>query len=94
MKKSIISGAATLLFVSGLALAQVPHTGVVNINTADQVTLATTPGIGKHRATAIVDYRQSHGAFKEVHDLTKVKGISEKVLQNILKRNPGEITVS
>ena len=94
MKKTLVSGLSVLVLSSGLALAAAPHPGVVNINTADQATLAATPGIGKHKAQAIIEYRKDHGAFKNVHDLTQVKGFSEKTLQNILKRNNGQIVVS
>lgn len=95
MKKTVISTLSLLLFTGGLAIAgtETLHK-IVNINTADQATLAATPGIGKTKAKAIVEYRQAHGAFKEVHDLTHVKGITEKTLQTILKRNPGEIAVA
>lgn len=91
MKKNLVAGLSALLLISGVALGQ-GH--IVNINTADQAALASTPGIGKHRAQAIVEYRKDHGAFKDVHDLTQVKGISEKALQNILNRNPGQIALS
>jgi len=94
MKKAFVSSVSVLLLAAGLAVAGTPPQGAININKADEATLAATPGIGKHKAKEIVDYRQSHGAFKEVHDLTLVKGVSEKALQNILKRNPGKITVS
>jgi competence protein ComEA len=92
MKKHLLLGLSVGLLVSGLAFAN-PERPPVNINTADQATLSAVHGIGKHKAKAIVEYRQQHGAFKEVHDLTLIKGFTEKNLQNILKRNPGELTV-
>jgi competence protein ComEA len=91
MEKNLLTGITVLLFVSGLALAEGNPPAVININTADQATLAALPGVGKHRAKAIVDYRQSHGAFKSVHDLTQVKGLNEKNLQKILKHNPDQL---
>lgn len=95
MKKNTASALSILIFASGLALGAPPaHGSPVNINTADQATLSAVPGIGKHRAEAIVEYRKNHGAFKEVHDLAQVKGLNEKNLKNILKRNPGQITIS
>ena len=50
--------------------------GPVNINTADAPTLARElKGIGIKRAEAIVEYRQKHGQFKSIDELTLVKGI-------------------
>ncbi len=94
MKKSIIMSLSWMVLMGGLAQAKPIESGIVNINSADQSTLSATPGIGKIKAKTIVEYRKDHGPFKEVHDLTHVKGISEKVLKSILKRNPGKIVVS
>jgi competence protein ComEA len=91
MKKQQAS-LAILLLAGGIAFANDSH-AAVNINKADTLTLAAVPGIGKHRAEAIIEYRQSHGQFKDVHDLVKVKGINEKKLDNILKHNPGQLSV-
>jgi competence protein ComEA len=52
----------------------------VNINTADEVSLASVKGIGEKKAKAIIAYREKNGQFKSVDDLTKVKGIKEKQL--------------
>lgn len=91
MKKAQIS-LSIMLLATGLALASSPQ-AAVNINKADSSALAAVPGIGKHKADSIIEYRQSHGPFKEIHDLTKVKGISEKKLENILKHNPAQLSV-
>ena len=58
--------------------------GKVNINTADSLTLQTLPGIGEELADRIIVYRQSHGSFATVGDLSQVEGISTDILQNIL----------
>jgi competence ComEA-like helix-hairpin-helix protein len=92
MKKQQTS-LAVLFLASGMALASGASQTAVNINKADTSALATVPGIGKHRAEAIIEYRQSHGLFKEVHDLIKVKGFSEKKLESILKHNPSQLSV-
>jgi len=47
----------------------------VDINTASQAELESVKGIGPARARAILEYRQQHGPFRSVDDLTKVKGI-------------------
>lgn len=50
--------------------------GPVNINTADAATLAAhLHGVGPAKARAIVEYRQTHGAFKSADELAAVKGI-------------------
>lgn len=69
--------AAALLCYAGLAAAA----GPVNINTADAATLSKQlKGIGPSKAAAIVEYRQKHGPFKSIDQLTQVKGIGEKVI--------------
>jgi competence protein ComEA len=55
----------------------------VNINTADSKTLESLPGIGTAKAQAIIDYRTAHGNFKSIDDLKNVKGISDKILEQI-----------
>ncbi len=66
-KKSLLL--ITLLFTSLSAFA-------VNVNTATAKEIATAlEGIGESKAGAIVIYRNEHGPFKTLRDLTKVKGI-------------------
>lgn len=60
----------------------------ININTASAKLLATLKSLGKKKSQAIVDYRQHHGRFKRLADLTNVKGISNKLIQNLLKTYP------
>lgn len=55
----------------------------VNINTAGLVELQNIPGVGEKKAQTIIDYRNKHGAFKKVQDLTKVKGIGTKSFQKM-----------
>lgn len=50
---------------------------VININQADVSTLMQLKGIGEKRAEAIIAYRKQHGAFKQVEDLTKIRGIGQ-----------------
>jgi competence protein ComEA len=40
-------------------------------------------------AAAIVDYRKANGPFREIADLTKVKGVGPKILE----RNRKSITL-
>ena len=53
----------------------------VDINTADASTLAAAlKGVGPDKARAIVAYRDLHGPFKSVEELSQVKGIGEKTI--------------
>jgi competence protein ComEA len=58
---------------------------MVNINTASAAELMELPGIGAKKAQAILEYRKTHGPFKQVEDLDQVKGIGSKML---LKMKP------
>ena len=55
----------------------------VNINSASAKELSALKGIGMKKAEAIVQYRNDNGNFKNVEDLTNVKGIGPKVLEKI-----------
>ncbi len=57
--------------------------GSVNINTASAGQLTALPGIGPKLADAIIAYRQENGDFKSVDELTKVKGIGDKLLARL-----------
>lgn len=48
----------------------------VDINTADVSILAgAIDGVGEKKAATIIAYRDAHGPFNSVDDLSKVKGI-------------------
>lgn len=57
--------------------------GLININTASIELLETLPGIGPAKASAIVQYRQQHGAFQRLEDLLNVKGIGPATFESI-----------
>ena len=57
--------------------------GPVNINTASATELDTLPGVGPATSAAIIDYRNQHGQFKTVDDLTKVRGIGKAKLDQL-----------
>ena len=72
--------AALLLFAAARAGAiDTP----VNINTASAAELASLSGIGPSKAEAIVEHREKNGQFKTVDDLKLVRGIGDKMLEQL-----------
>ena len=72
---------AALLVSLALALPAFAATPV-NVNKADATTLAQAlDGIGQSKAEAIVAWREEHGPFKSVDELTQVKGIGSATLE-------------
>ena len=69
--------ALVLAFFSIMAFAQ-----AIDINTASVEQLQQIKGIGTKKAADIVKYREAHGPFGSVEDLTKVPGIGPKTLAN------------
>lgn len=55
----------------------------VNLNTASATELAALKGIGPAKAQAIVEHRDKNGAFKSVDDLKLVRGIGDKMLEQL-----------
>lgn len=51
--------------------------GKININTATESQLCDIPGIGAAKASAIIAYRQEHGAFETIEDIMKINGIKQ-----------------
>jgi competence protein ComEA len=56
---------------------------LVNINTADQATLETLPGVGPVTAQAILDWRADNGVFTTVDELLEVDGIGDVTLAEL-----------
>lgn len=61
----------------------VSQEGKVNVNTAGARELMDLPGIGEKKAQAMIDYRNREGAFRNLSDLGKVKGIGPKMLEKL-----------
>lgn len=57
--------------------------GLININTADEETLCTLPGIGISKARDILRYREENGPFESCEDIMNVPGIKTSVYGKI-----------
>ena len=75
--------------VSSQTISNVAPNAVININTAAAEELQTLPGIGEAKSAAIVEYREKHGAFADISEITNVSGIGEAIFGQIR----GKITV-
>ncbi|MEM7378355.1 MAG: helix-hairpin-helix domain-containing protein [Pseudomonadota bacterium] len=79
--KTRLYSIAALLFAGVLSVAQAASINI-NINTATASQLAEAlNGIGDAKAEAIVAFRETHGDFLSVDDLTLVDGIGEALLE-------------
>lgn len=63
---------------------EVSAAGKIDLNTATAVELMTLPGIGEKRAEAIVADREANGPFRVPEDLTRVDGIGEGILSELI----------
>lgn len=71
-----------LAAVLALSLPLLAFAGPVNINKADAETIsAELKGVGLTKARAIVEYREKHGPFERVEDLTLVSGIGIRTVE-------------
>jgi len=61
----------------------IPHTEIININTAEKQNLVKLPKIGTVTAERIIRFRDDYGPFKSTDDLLKVKGIGPKTLEKL-----------
>ncbi len=62
----------------------------VDVNTANVQQLQMINGIGKSKAEGIIKYREQHGKFSSIDELTGVRGISRAFLE----KHKGEMTAS
>jgi competence protein ComEA len=74
-----VAAALALLAARPAAAENAP----ININTASAAELSEIKGIGAAKAQAIVDHRQTNGEFKSVDDLKLVRGIGDKMLEQL-----------
>ncbi|WP_246856259.1 ComEA family DNA-binding protein [Nocardioides xinjiangensis] len=82
--EQILVGVAPAAGVAGTLDAPVPGgEQLVNLNTADQATLDTLPGVGPVTADAILSWREANGAFSSVEELLEVDGIGPATLEDL-----------
>ena len=84
---TVIVSAAPIQPSETPAAAETPAataSGKIDLNTATAEELMTLPGIGEKRAAAIIAYREEHGPFRIVEDITNVSGIGEGILSQII----------
>jgi competence protein ComEA len=80
MFRRLLLALAASMLAAPVALAQ------VDVNTADQATLAGVKGVGPAVAQAIIEQRQKGGNFKDWADLqARVKGISARYSAKLSK---------
>jgi len=56
----------------------------IDLNSADAWLLEALPGIGQVKAQAIVQYRNAHGPFAYVEQLSQVEGIGDSIVEEIM----------
>lgn len=81
-----VNSAPSVGGVAGANGAGVAVPQLININLASAAELEQLPGVGPATAKAIVAYREKNGAFLQVEDLLKVRGIGPAKLSEILPR--------
>jgi competence protein ComEA len=60
-----------------------PTTLPLDLNDARLEDLMELPGVGKELAQRLVEYRKSHGGFRSVEELRKVRGIGAKRMERL-----------
>ena len=82
MKQSILSA----LVAASALIAASAGAAPVNVNSASAEEIAQAlNGVGLSKAQAIIEYRKANGPFKSAQDLTAVKGIGAKTVEQNAK---------
>lgn len=66
-----------------ISIAKEKQVEKISINSASIEQLITLKGIGETMANRIIDYRNENNGFKSLEDIKNVKGIGDKVFDNI-----------
>jgi competence protein ComEA len=64
-------------------MGETEQTQKININQAESWLLEALPGIGSTLGRRIIEYREQHGPFRNINELTLVEGISVSVYEKI-----------
>ena len=84
--KGLALGLAAAVFVlslSGVFATAGGQKAKVNINTATASELESLPRVGPKVAERIVEFRTQNGNFKKIEDIMKIRGIGEKIFEQI-----------
>ncbi len=81
--EQILVGIAPVAGIAGSLGPPPSGETLVNLNTADQATLETLPGVGPVTAQSILAWRSEHGGFTAVDELLEVKGIGDATLADL-----------
>lgn len=76
--------AIAMSLFSSMAMADSDNQ-MINLNTAGSETLQYIPGIGPNKATNIIELRKQRDGFKNIEELLEVRGIGEKLMEEIRK---------
>jgi competence ComEA-like helix-hairpin-helix protein len=76
--------AIAMSLFSSMAMANSDNQ-MINLNTADSEALQYIPGIGLNKATSIIELRKQRDGFKNIEELLEVRGIGEKLMEEIRK---------
>lgn len=55
----------------------------IDINTTDWPPLDLLPGVSEKMAQRIVEYRETHGPFRQPHELQQIPGIGPKFIERL-----------
>ena len=55
----------------------------VNVNTAQQSDLQRTRGLDKHKAKAIIEWRNENGSIDTFQELAEVPGFTQEVIEQV-----------
>ncbi len=80
---SLSTGKISIEAAHGRGAPKAKATGPVSLNTGSEAQLETLPGVGPSTAQKILDYRQEHGGFSSVEEITAVKGIGPKKFEKM-----------
>ncbi len=71
-----------LMLLAALFVAA-PAYAAVNVNTAQQSELQRTRGLDKHKAKAIIDYRNQNGPLETIDELEQVRGFNRDAIEKV-----------